>query len=115
MKTCGVAVARTVLLCFQTCIATGAVLGFEDSPSLSLILAFVLTTSLCDTLEIYPERLIAPFWQELRGCHPTLAVDSAWPGPLSAQRLCILLRNAGDTYAAPEVRTCGSRGPPSLP
>ncbi len=115
MKTCGAAVARTVLICFQTCIASGAVLGFQDSPRLSLVLAFVLTTSLCDTFQIHPERLVAPFWHKIRGFQPTLALNSTSLAPASTHRLCTIPQNKRDTYPTPNVRISRSRAPPPLP
>jgi hypothetical protein len=104
---------RTVSLCFQTCTATGAVLAFQYSSGLSLILALVLATYLCDSaIEACADRLIAPFWQRVRGCQPAQALNSACLDPTSTHRLCTLPQNKRHSYATPNRRISRSRAPP---
>lgn len=113
METYTSVINRTASLCFQTSTATGAMLGFEYSSSVSLILALVLAIFLCDTaVETYAERLIVPFWHRVRARRPALALNSACLDPTSTHRLCTLPQNKRHSYATPNRRISRSRAPP---
>ncbi len=105
----------SISFCLETCTATGAVIAYEYSSSLSIILALALATYLWESrLAAYVERLIEPFWNRISS-YPT-ALAPAFPDldPTSTHRLCTLPQNKRNSYRTPRARVAGPRAPPGI-
>lgn len=106
-------VEDSVSLCFEACTAAGAVLSYQYSSSLSVVLALILATYLWDSrLAACVERLIEPFCHRVRSWPAGLPLVSACPDPTSTHRLCTLPQNKRESYATPNVRISRTRAPP---
>lgn len=108
-------VKERVSICLETCTATGVLISFEYSSSLSIILAVALATYLWESkLAAYVERLIEPFWHRISSYPTALAPASPGLDPTSTHRLCTLPQNKRDAYRTPNVRVARTRAPPGI-
>ncbi len=114
MRTHNSLVKESLTICLETCTATGAVLSFQYSSSLSIILAVALATYLWDSrLAACVERLIEPLWHRMNDYPTVLAPGaSACLDPTSTHRMCTLPQNKRDSYRTPNVRVSRTRAPP---
>jgi hypothetical protein len=97
------------------------VLNTEWSARTDLLLALVLVTCFfCDTacstaLEIFAERLIAPFWDRVRERRPASTASSAGVSRSLRQWLCSPSRNEKNSRPCRSTRVSQNRAPPQIP
>ncbi len=115
------AVSGGAFFYLQSNASTNPVLNTEWSTRTDLFLIFALVTYLfCDTacstiLEIFTERLIAPFWHRVRERRPASTASSAAGSRSLRQWLCSPSRNEKNSRPCRSTRVSHNRAPPHIP
>jgi hypothetical protein len=106
---------------FQCNASTNSALNPEWSNRTDLLFIFVLLTYLfCDTacsnaIDIFTERLIAPFWRRARDRCLASVASSAGGSQSFMQWLCSPCHNEKDSRPCRSMRVSQNRAPPHIP
>jgi hypothetical protein len=115
------AMSGGAFLYLQSSASASPVLNAEWSTRTNFFLIVALVTYLfCDTacstvLDIFTERLIAPFWHRVRERRPASTASSAAGSRSLRQWLCSPSRNEKNCRPCRSTRVSHNRAPPQIP